>query len=77
MIEQDTARLLAATCRPNTSAAAIPSPLFLLKELNDEVHLLLNTVDPVVQSVHPFSEFTDDSGLGRLGVSDFSGRNDG
>lgn len=66
----------AATYRPNTNAIAIPSPLFLLKELNDEVHLLLDTADPVVQGVRPLARFTQDGGLGRLEVFDFSGHND-
>lgn len=75
MIERDVA-WSAATYRPNTNAVAIPSPLFLLKELDDEVHLLLDTVDPVVQSVRHLVRFTQDGGLGRLEVSDFSGHND-
>ena len=55
---------------------AIPSAFFLLKELDNEVHLLLDTIDPFVQSVRPLAKFTHDDGLGRLEVFDFSGRND-
>jgi len=75
MIEQNMA-WSAAIYRPNTNVIAIPSPSFLLKELNDEVHLLLDTVDPVVQGVRLLARFTQDGGLGRLEVSDFSGRSD-
>lgn len=64
-----------ATYRSNT-VIAIPSPFFLLKEFDNEVHLFLDTVNSVVQSVRPLAKFAHDGGLGRLEVSDFSGRND-
>ena len=75
MIEQNMA-WSAATYRPNTNVIAIPSPFFLLEELNNEVHLLLDTINPVVQSIRLLAKFAHDCGLGRLEVSDFSGRKD-
>ena len=50
----------------------VSSPLPLLEELNDEVHLLFDTIDPFVQSVHPLVQSTQDRGLGRLETSDLS-----
>jgi len=46
---------------------ALPSPsLPLLEQLDDEVHLLFDPIDPFVQSIHPLVQSTYNRGLGRL-----------
>ena len=66
---------LVATCYPYINVIAILYPFLLLKKLDDEVHLLLDIVYPLVQSFRLLAEFTRDGGLSRLEGSSFNGCN--
>lgn len=56
----------------NVTTMQLRPPLPLLKELDDEIQLLLDAIDPLVQSVHPLIQSIQDRGLGRLEPTNFN-----
>jgi hypothetical protein len=52
---------------PSINVSVMTSSL-LLKEFDDKVQLLLESVDPLVQGIRLLPQFTQDRGFGRLGA---------
>lgn len=62
--------MLTKDTEKNNICLVVAHCISILKDLDDEVQFLLDTIDPLVQSGHPLVHFTQDRGLRRLEVSD-------